>query len=249
MELYYYGARYYDPQIGRFISPDTIVPDPANPQTLNRYSYCLNNPLKYTDPSGNTIACDDDQAMQAYLEFIRDGGADIAQAMNESDTIFYLYMYNNNLNIITNDQISLLKQMRQAMVGSGPDMDILRATAGFVGILKSDDAIPYIGKLDNLFIYGITVGAVVYGGFKVDQDIIELQNYLNVYLAKSGEAYDKHKQGIENAKHQVDELEKKLGASKSPNERAKIKNEIDALEKAIKGHQKEMRQKWPFGRP
>jgi len=50
--LYYYNARYYDPTIGRFISPDTVIPDPANPQCFNRYSYCLNNPLKYTDPSG-----------------------------------------------------------------------------------------------------------------------------------------------------------------------------------------------------
>jgi RHS repeat-associated protein len=50
--LYYYGARYYDPGIGRFISPDTFVQDPANPQSFNRYSYCLNNPLKYTDPTG-----------------------------------------------------------------------------------------------------------------------------------------------------------------------------------------------------
>jgi RHS repeat-associated protein len=52
--LYYYGARYYDPIIGRFISADTIVPNPANPQSLNRYSYCLNNPLKYIDPSGHS---------------------------------------------------------------------------------------------------------------------------------------------------------------------------------------------------
>jgi RHS repeat-associated protein len=51
--LYYYGARYYDAAIGRFLSPDTIVPNPMNPQSLNRYSYCLNNPLKYTDPSGH----------------------------------------------------------------------------------------------------------------------------------------------------------------------------------------------------
>ncbi|MBN2240870.1 MAG: RHS repeat-associated core domain-containing protein [Dehalococcoidales bacterium] len=51
--LYYYGARYYDPEIGRFISPDTIVPDPMNPQSFNRYSYCLNNPLKYIDPTGH----------------------------------------------------------------------------------------------------------------------------------------------------------------------------------------------------
>jgi RHS repeat-associated protein len=52
-ELYYYGARYYDPTIGRFISADSIVPKPGNPQSFNRYSYCLNNPLKYIDPSGH----------------------------------------------------------------------------------------------------------------------------------------------------------------------------------------------------
>jgi RHS repeat-associated protein len=53
--LYYYGARYYDAGIGRFISADTIVQSPGNPQTLNRYSYCLNNPLAYTDPTGNIV--------------------------------------------------------------------------------------------------------------------------------------------------------------------------------------------------
>jgi RHS repeat-associated protein len=43
--LYYYGARYYDPEIGRFISPDTIVQNPANSQCFNRY----------TDPSGHDV--------------------------------------------------------------------------------------------------------------------------------------------------------------------------------------------------
>jgi RHS repeat-associated protein len=51
--LYYYNARYYDATIGRFIRADTIVQNYMNPQTLNRYSYCLNNPLKYVDPSGH----------------------------------------------------------------------------------------------------------------------------------------------------------------------------------------------------
>jgi len=51
--LYYYGARYYDATIGRFISADTVIQSLANPQTLNRYTYCSNNPLKYTDPTGH----------------------------------------------------------------------------------------------------------------------------------------------------------------------------------------------------
>ena len=52
--LYNYDARMYDPIIGRFISPDSLIPDVYNPQALNRYSYCLNNPLRYTDPSGHS---------------------------------------------------------------------------------------------------------------------------------------------------------------------------------------------------
>jgi RHS repeat-associated protein len=51
--LYFYAWRYYDPTIGRYCQPDTIIPEPYNPQTLNRYSYCDNNPLNYTDPSGH----------------------------------------------------------------------------------------------------------------------------------------------------------------------------------------------------
>jgi len=42
-----------DPVIGRFTSPDTIVPDPYNSQDYDRYSYVRNNPLRYTDPSGH----------------------------------------------------------------------------------------------------------------------------------------------------------------------------------------------------
>ena len=50
--LYYYGARYYDPLIGRFISADPTVQHPNDPQDLNRYAYCRNNPINLVDPSG-----------------------------------------------------------------------------------------------------------------------------------------------------------------------------------------------------
>ncbi|NLG49339.1 MAG: RHS repeat-associated core domain-containing protein [Chloroflexi bacterium] len=51
--LYFYNARWYDPALGRFIQPGTIVPEPGNPQALNRYSYCLNDPVNRNDPTGH----------------------------------------------------------------------------------------------------------------------------------------------------------------------------------------------------
>ncbi|MCK4261072.1 MAG: phosphodiester glycosidase family protein, partial [Halanaerobiales bacterium] len=51
--LYYYNARYYDPEIGRFNREDDYQGDVFRPQTLNLFVYVLNNGLKYIDPTGN----------------------------------------------------------------------------------------------------------------------------------------------------------------------------------------------------
>jgi RHS repeat-associated protein len=51
--LYWMGSRYYDPLLGRFVQPDATVPDVETPQSLNRYTYALNDPLQYVDPSGH----------------------------------------------------------------------------------------------------------------------------------------------------------------------------------------------------
>jgi RHS repeat-associated protein len=59
--IYYYNARFYSPYINRFLSADTIVPGYTDPQSLNRYSYVNNNPLRYTDPTGH-VACGDGEA-------------------------------------------------------------------------------------------------------------------------------------------------------------------------------------------
>ena len=53
--LIHMNARLYDPQTGRFLSPDPYVQDPANTQSYNRYAYALNNPLRYIDPSGELV--------------------------------------------------------------------------------------------------------------------------------------------------------------------------------------------------
>jgi len=53
--LLYYNARYYDPELRQFTQPDTVLQNIYDPQLLNRYAYARNNPLKYTDPSGNFL--------------------------------------------------------------------------------------------------------------------------------------------------------------------------------------------------
>ncbi len=61
-DIYDFGARYYDPVLGRFLQIDSYLGDPADPRTLNRYSYALNNPLGYVDPTGHNACEPDDTA-------------------------------------------------------------------------------------------------------------------------------------------------------------------------------------------
>lgn len=86
--LYYYGRRYYQPEVGRFTQPDPVskyLTNPQklkqatgqdlqkfleNPQKLNDYSYTINNPVKYTDPNGEQI--------EAALPVISEGAVVVA---------------------------------------------------------------------------------------------------------------------------------------------------------------------------
>ena len=53
--LYYITSRYYDPEIGRFISPDSVdYLDPQSINGLNLYAYCENDPVNYYDPTGHS---------------------------------------------------------------------------------------------------------------------------------------------------------------------------------------------------
>ena len=60
-----------------FVQPDALLPDPYNPQALNRYSYALNNPVKYTDPTGHYVETTIDLAFLAMdINDTRIGNAD-----------------------------------------------------------------------------------------------------------------------------------------------------------------------------
>lgn len=58
-ELIDMGGRVYEPSTSRFLSCDNYVQSPDKSQNFNRYSYCLNNPLRYTDPTGEAFVIDD----------------------------------------------------------------------------------------------------------------------------------------------------------------------------------------------
>ena len=55
--LIHMNGRLYDPKLRRFLAPDNYIQDLGNTQNFNRYSYVLNNPLMYTDPSGESYEC------------------------------------------------------------------------------------------------------------------------------------------------------------------------------------------------
>ena len=71
--LYYYGARYYDSQIGRFLTRDIVIISYLNPQGLNRYTYCKNNSLAYIDPDGKMekkFSRDISKGVQGNAQFV-----------------------------------------------------------------------------------------------------------------------------------------------------------------------------------
>lgn len=55
VKLIHMNGRLYDPKLHRFLQPDNFIQDPYNTQNYNRYGYVFNNPLKYTDPSGEEL--------------------------------------------------------------------------------------------------------------------------------------------------------------------------------------------------
>jgi RHS repeat-associated protein len=99
--LYYFGARYYDPQVGRFTTKDPLPGRIQSPQTLNRYVYCLNNPLKYVDPQG----------MQTEPVELPDGT--ISQPLTD--------LYNALETALANLSTEQLDEINKLLVGSDAD--------------------------------------------------------------------------------------------------------------------------------
>jgi RHS repeat-associated protein len=91
--LTFFGARYYDPYLGRFMSIDPAGINPADPFTFNRYGYSNNNPYRFIDPNGRQsadTACDETceyeltrQSAARGAKMVAEGASDLADIADE----------------------------------------------------------------------------------------------------------------------------------------------------------------------
>ena len=94
------NARLYDPQNGRFLAPEPIIQTPDNPQNFHRYTYCLNNPLRYIDLTGMkwisvkkglTTFYFYDSNIQSEADVVKNYGADSGvEFIGDLDYIIYV---------------------------------------------------------------------------------------------------------------------------------------------------------------
>ena len=100
------NGRLYDPILGRMLSPDNYIQAPDFTQNFNRYSYVLNNPLKYTDPSGESIMLPYfagvfltniiSNALNGYDVSLKDEFNNSMNTVNEFGSAFQFPIYQND---------------------------------------------------------------------------------------------------------------------------------------------------------
>ncbi len=104
--LLYLRARYYDPGIGRFISPDSYTGELNDPLSQNLYVYCGNNPVAYVDPSGHIKICQWDDYWEGTKDSFKQAWNDI---LATPDTVKLLYTMWQDGKISYQDLVSILE--------------------------------------------------------------------------------------------------------------------------------------------
>jgi RHS repeat-associated protein len=155
-QLIHMGARWYDGYLGRWISPDTIVPEPGNPQDLNRYSYVRNSPLNFIDPSGHAMeqagggGLDEEGWYWFYYNNPQVYYADYwaAEEGQNITSLAMAYAYEQNVlhrfgTLNENIAPAMVARLNAEQVKENPDILVLLTCVGFVAALDAD-SIQYI---------------------------------------------------------------------------------------------------------
>lgn len=123
--LLYYGARFYDSVLSHFLSADTVAPSMTNPQTRHKYAYVLNNPLKYSDPSGH---CADDPSNQEDAATRSRTCANVEATLNE-----YGIRVENMADWQLGDLWLIVTSIKDMMGAGGWDSTDFKAAMGIQG--------------------------------------------------------------------------------------------------------------------
>ncbi len=165
-----YNARWYDGKLGRFVSADTIVPGPGNPQSFNRYAYVLNNPLKYVDPSGHReVDCSASENCDSQM--LSNSPFAVLQGCSGSVTCEQTYggqwlISHPNYNPYTDPNFgqhpgyqNILVMMTQMQLDNGSD-----AQAAAYWMMANEGAVSQAGiDAPISLVQGVTIGATVWG--------------------------------------------------------------------------------------
>ena len=153
--LMYYGARYYDATLGRFVSADTVVPSANNPQSLNRYSYVRNNPVNRIDPTGHEdCAAEDDWCWQnrwyeahgyCWSDAKQDWAKQCQPEFQDKDILEEVLGENGGLNLVLQANMlkvfAMLMQQIQQSVSNVPPPNFL-----IIGVQISGNMTPLYGE-------------------------------------------------------------------------------------------------------
>jgi len=168
--LMYYNARYYDPALGRFTSADTLIPNPGNPQSWDRYAYVRNNPIGRTDPTGHM---DDDGSLYGSMTPDR---RDLTRwllraCIDSANSPEMQFLRHNNdaffMKALVSPVLAALGSVGnmilfKSYVGDGKKYDVkdqIRSTLGFEIIILDDQAYEYSTAGNMLYgFYGRAAG-------------------------------------------------------------------------------------------
>jgi RHS repeat-associated protein len=180
--LYYFNARYYDPVIGTFISPDTLVPDPTNVWDYNRFAYARLNPMKFNDPTGYATSKPD--WWPDFVPYIFDLPDGMTQAQ------FVEWLSENNIPTTWGMQLggSATLGPYGGLTGSVEGVYLFNWWSGEVTLATTTGTGVYVGLPDAGFsLHGGSV--FVAGASRIDRSILGLSEFttMNVEVEALGE--------------------------------------------------------------
>jgi len=155
--LYFFNARFYDPLLARFAQADSIVPDPSNPQSFDRFAHARNNPVRFSDPSGYWS---EDQLNKSFGKGWRDKFFANKAVFENRNKLYEFLISKNTTDLTTLEIVRAMFNIAYTAHGAGVDfsnIDALGArvtvSAGTLGVVS--------GSLDVI----LNLSSGEFGGF------------------------------------------------------------------------------------